>query len=55
MGVKITRGAFARPGTSLDYKTGSWRIQRPLHRHGSAPCHTACPAGEDAQQYLALV
>lgn len=55
MGVRMTRGAFARPGTALAYKTGSWRIQRPLHRHRPAPCHSACPAGEDAQAYLALV
>ncbi|MGD2138009.1 MAG: FAD-dependent oxidoreductase [Gammaproteobacteria bacterium] len=55
MGVKMTRGAYALPGTSLDYRTGTWRIQRPLHRHAPAPCHHACPAGEDAQQYLALV
>ncbi|MEN8106669.1 MAG: FAD-dependent oxidoreductase [Pseudomonadota bacterium] len=55
MGIKMTRGAFARPGTSLEYKTGSWRTQQPEYHHRSAPCHTACPAGEDAQQYLALV
>ncbi len=55
MGIKMTRGAYALPGTSLDYKTGSWRTQKPEHRHRSAPCHTACPAGEDAQQDLELV
>ncbi len=48
-----TRGGFALPGTSVEFKTGSWRLQRPLHRHRDAPCHTACPAGEDAQAYLA--
>ncbi|MDX1698554.1 MAG: FAD-dependent oxidoreductase, partial [Thiohalobacterales bacterium] len=51
----MTRGAFARPGTALQYHTGSWRMQRPIHRHRPAPCHAACPAGEDAQAYLALV
>lgn len=55
MGLKITRGGFAHPGTSLAFDTGSWRVQRPLHRHTTAPCHGACPAGEDAQAYLALV
>lgn len=55
MGVKVTRGSFARPGTSLKFDTGSWRVQRPQHRHAVAPCHSACPAGEDAQAYLALV
>lgn len=55
MGLKITRGGYAEPGTSLAFDTGSWRVQRPLHRHTAAPCHGACPAGEDAQAYLALV
>jgi len=55
MGIKITRGSFARPGTSLQFDTGSWRVQRPQHRHAAAPCHAACPAGEDAQDWLALV
>jgi formate dehydrogenase (NADP+) beta subunit len=55
MGMKLTRGAFAHPGTSLRYHTGSWRIQRPVHQHRAAPCHATCPAGEDAQDWLALV
>ncbi len=49
------RGGIAEPGASLDYHTGSWRLQRPVHMHQAAPCHHACPAGEDAQAYLALV
>lgn len=55
MGVRMTRGAYALPGTSSQNHTGSWRTQRPLHRHRPAPCHAACPAGEDAQAWLALV
>ena len=55
MGLKLTRGAFAFPGSSLRYHTGSWRMQRPVHNHRAAPCHGACPAGEDAQAWLALV
>lgn len=51
----LTRGAYAEPGTTLQYKTGTWRVQRPVHVHGSAPCHAVCPAGEDAQAYLAKV
>ncbi len=51
----LTRGAYAEPGTTINYKTGTWRVQRPLHLHGSAPCHSVCPAGEDAQAYLAKV
>lgn len=53
--TQIPPGAFAQPGTSLEFKTGSWRVQRPVHRHRAAPCHAACPAGEDAQAYLARV
>ncbi len=49
----LTRGAFAKPGTSLEFKTGDWRLLRPVHLHRNAPCHTACPAGEDPQAYLA--
>jgi len=55
MGLKITRGSYAEAGSSLAFDTGSWRVQRPAHQHVSAPCHSACPAGEDAQAYLALV
>ncbi len=55
MTIKLTRGGFAYPGTTLAYKTGSWRIQRPEYRHRLAPCHTSCPAGEDPQAYLALL
>ena len=49
----LTRGAYADPATSLEFKTGTWRVERPVHHHRAAPCHTACPAGEDAQAYLA--
>lgn len=50
---RITRGAIALPGSSLANQTGSWRVMRPLHRHGAAPCHAVCPAGEDAQAWIA--
>lgn len=53
--IRITRGAWAEPGSSLEFHTGSWRVQRPVHHYRAAPCHGACPAGEDAQAYLALV
>lgn len=52
---QLTRGGYAERSTSVSFKTGSWRVQRPLHRHRAAPCHAACPAGEDAQAYLAKV
>lgn len=51
----LTRGAFAHPSTSLQYHTGTWRVQRPVHEHRAAPCHNACPAGEDAQAYLGKI
>ncbi|HCA27695.1 MAG TPA: glutamate synthase [Betaproteobacteria bacterium] len=51
--LTLPRSGYALPGTSLHFKTGSWRVQKPLHHHRNAPCHAACPAGEDAQAYLA--
>jgi formate dehydrogenase (NADP+) beta subunit len=53
MSTYYPRGGHALPGTSLEYHTGAWRLQRPLHLHRAAPCHAACPAGEDPQAYLA--
>ena len=50
---KLTRGAYAEPGTTISYKTGTWRTQRPIYTHRPAPCHAACPAGEDPQHWLA--
>lgn len=55
MKKKLTRGAFAYPGTSSVCHTGSWRIQHPEHQHRRAPCHARCPAGEDPQAYIALL
>lgn len=46
------RAAAGLPGSSLAYRTGSWRDRRPVHRHLRAPCHTSCPAGEDAQAWI---
>lgn len=53
MGVKVTKGGFAYPGTALAFRTGTWRIERPVHEHGIAPCHHACLAGEDPQAWIA--
>lgn len=55
MNRTLTRGAYAEAGSSLNYHTGTWRTQRPMHRHGAAPCHAACPAGEDAQAWIAAL
>lgn len=51
----MTPGAFAYPATSLDFKTGTWRTQRPVQRLRPAPCHSGCPAGENPRDYLARV
>ena len=51
----MTRGAWAEPGTSLAFKTGTWRVEAPFHLHSCAPCHGACPAGEDAQAWIARI
>ncbi len=49
----LTRSGFALPGTSNQFHTGTWRVQRPVHHLQNAPCHSACPAGENAQAWLA--
>ncbi len=49
----MTPGAFAYPGTSLDFRTGSWRTARPVYQVRPSPCHAACPAGENPRDYLA--
>ena len=50
----LTRGAYGNPGTSLAFKTGNWRsTEKPVHVHLKAPCHAACPAGEDQQAWFA--
>jgi hypothetical protein len=28
--TELTRGAYALPGTSLTFKTGTWRVQKPV-------------------------
>lgn len=42
-------------GTSYTNKTGSWRIERPEYVSRLPPCNQACPAGENIQEWLALV
>jgi pyruvate ferredoxin oxidoreductase delta subunit len=45
--MKITLGAVVKGGTSLNYKTGNWRDQRPVIRieqcKGCAKCEEVCP------------
>ena len=42
-------------GTTEVFKTGTWRVEAPFHLHSCAPCHGACPAGEDAQAWIARI
>ncbi|HFA60216.1 MAG TPA: glutamate synthase [Rhodospirillales bacterium] len=53
--ASLARAASALPGSSLAYEVGSWREKRPVHDHRPAPCHSHCPAGEDAQAYIQKV
>ena len=45
--MKITPGAVVMGGTSLDYKTGNWRDQRPVIDQESCNkcgiCRDVCP------------
>lgn len=45
--MKITRGAVVRGGTSLNYKTGDWRDQRPVIDQETCKqcniCREVCP------------
>ena len=45
--MKITMGAVVQGGTSLEYKTGSWRDQRPVIGYGLCKtcgiCESVCP------------
>ncbi|MBN1106712.1 MAG: 4Fe-4S binding protein [Deltaproteobacteria bacterium] len=45
--MKITLGAVVKGGTSLDYKTGSWRDQKPIVHYelcsGCGICEEVCP------------
>ncbi|MCG6966454.1 MAG: NAD(P)-binding protein [Chromatiaceae bacterium] len=39
-------------GSSLANLTGSWRSERPVYVDRLPPCNSACPAGENIQQWL---
>ena len=45
--MKITLGAVGKGGTSLNYKTGSWREQRPVLEQALCQqcgiCQEVCP------------
>jgi hypothetical protein len=39
-------------GSSRANHTGAWRTERHVYVHDLPPCHNACPAGENIQQWL---
>jgi hypothetical protein len=39
-------------GSSRANRTGAWRTERPVYVHNLPPCNSACPAGENIQQWL---
>src|SRR5436305_7359051 len=39
-------------GSSRANHTGAWRTERPVYVHNLPPCNSACPAGENIQQWL---
>lgn len=46
---KLNEFAIAKPGTSMENKTGSWRTFKPVWKHdkctGCKLCITYCPEG----------
>ena len=52
--MKITMGAVVQGGTSLEYKTGSWRDQRPIIDYDLCKncgiCESVCPDSSVHQQ-----
>jgi NADPH-dependent glutamate synthase beta subunit-like oxidoreductase/ferredoxin len=41
--------------TTLEVKTGGWRVRRPQYVERDAPCRAACPAGEPVAAWIAEV
>jgi Dihydroprymidine dehydrogenase domain II, 4Fe-4S cluster len=39
-------------GSSRANHTGAWRTERPVYVHNLPLCNSACPAGENIQQWL---
>jgi 2-oxoacid:acceptor oxidoreductase delta subunit (pyruvate/2-ketoisovalerate family) len=51
----VTKLPFAitlEVGSSHANRTGSWRVDRPVYVDRLPPCNSACPAGENIQQWL---
>jgi NADPH-dependent glutamate synthase beta subunit-like oxidoreductase len=48
-------GLILEAGSSMKYKTGDWRSQKPiLDRTEAARCNYFCPAGENVLEYILL-
>lgn len=45
-------GLATGPATSLSYRTGSWRTERPVYVDLAPPCAIGCPSGEDIREWL---
>lgn len=53
---KITTGAIiTEPGSSMRYKTGSWKTYKPVLVEKIPPCVNACPAGIDVRGFIRLI
>jgi len=51
--LRAPPAAWSLPGrTTLELRTGAWRTRRPLYVEMTAPCRTACPAGEGIAQWI---
>ena len=47
-----TIGVSTGPATSLAYRTGTWRTERPVYVTLTPPCEVACPSDEDVRGWL---
>ncbi len=53
---KITIGAIiSEPGSSIKYKTGSWRSYKPILTEFTPPCTRECPARIKVREYISLI
>lgn len=41
-------------GSTMVFKTGSWRYVQPIYENKTSPCNEACPAGVNIQGFMRL-
>jgi len=41
-------------GSTVVFKTGTWRSALPLHREAPSPCREACPVGGEVAEWIGL-